>query len=199
MGRDAHGDTAARVANRPASPYGMGMREVPPYPSGLHHHAFVVRDQEATRRFYEEIVGLPLVATWCEHGSFGAYCHTFYELADGGCLAFFQFADVAMTAEHAGLASSSPFDHVALTATRVVQEGIEARAKQAGISALTLDHGYCVSLYVRDPDGLLVEITVDDPRALREADARRASARADLARWLRGDHTPNNALRSEEP
>ena len=35
-------------------------------PLRLHHHAFVVKDQEATRRFYEEVVGLPLVATWCE-------------------------------------------------------------------------------------------------------------------------------------
>jgi catechol 2,3-dioxygenase-like lactoylglutathione lyase family enzyme len=50
----------------------------------LHHHAFVVRDQEATRRFYEDVVGLPLVTTWCEEEDFGdgptAYCHTFYQL-----------------------------------------------------------------------------------------------------------------------
>lgn len=170
----------------------------PPRPTRLHHHAFVVRDQEATRRFYEDVVGLPLVATWCEHESFGAYCHTFYELSDGGALAFFQFADAAMTAEQAGMASSSPFDHIALNATREVQGAIEARAKLCGVPTLTLDHGYCVSLYVRDPDGLLVEIAVDAARALREAETRRASARADLRRWLAGDHTPNNALRSED-
>ena len=35
-------------------------------PSRLHHNAFVTRDMEATRRFYEEVIGLPLVATWCE-------------------------------------------------------------------------------------------------------------------------------------
>src|SRR5262249_10285514 len=33
-------------------------------PLRLHHHAFVVRDQEANRRFFEDILGLPLVATW---------------------------------------------------------------------------------------------------------------------------------------
>lgn len=50
-------------------------------PSRLHHHAFVSRDQEATRRFYEEVVGLPLIATWCEENELGAYCHAFYGLA----------------------------------------------------------------------------------------------------------------------
>ncbi len=39
-----------------------------PRPSRLHHHAYVSADLEATRVFYEDVVGLPLVATWCEAG-----------------------------------------------------------------------------------------------------------------------------------
>ena len=35
-------------------------------PSRLHHTAYVSKDLEATRHFYEDILGLPLVATWCE-------------------------------------------------------------------------------------------------------------------------------------
>ncbi len=35
-------------------------------PSRLHHTAYVTTDLEATRHFYEDIIGLPLVATWCE-------------------------------------------------------------------------------------------------------------------------------------
>ncbi len=173
-----------------------------PRPARLHHHAYVCRDQEATRRFYEDVVGLPLVATWCEQEDFGggptSYCHTFFELADGSCLAFFQFADPEISAAQAGMASPSQFDHVALAVTADVQADIERRAGDAGVGSLVVDHGYCRSLYMRDPDGLIVELTVDDPRALREAPARRESARADLARWLAGDRTPNNALRSDE-
>lgn len=64
-------------------------------PSRLHHTAYVTRDLEATRKFYEELIGLPLVATWCESdelfGAIRTYCHTFFELADGSALAFFQF------------------------------------------------------------------------------------------------------------
>ena len=68
-------------------------------PERLHHHAYVVKDQEANRRFLEDMLGIPLVATWCEKswraeiGREVAYCHTFFGLADGSALAFFQFAD----------------------------------------------------------------------------------------------------------
>jgi glyoxylase I family protein len=66
-------------------------------PSRLHHTAYVSKNLEATRKFYEDIIGLPLMATWCESDMlFGAertYCHLFFGLGDGGALAFFQFAN----------------------------------------------------------------------------------------------------------
>ncbi len=170
-------------------------------PSRLHHHAYVSRDLEATRRFYEEILALPLVATWCEEqlgdGDPEPYCHTFFELGDGGCLAFFHFAKPETTEEHASLASTSPFDHIALAATSEVQSAVEERAKKAGLQTLVIDHGYCVSLYLRDPDGLAVELAVDHPRAIAEAPKRRSKAHAELKRWLAGDHTPNNDFRTD--
>lgn len=35
-------------------------------PVRMHHRAIVVRDQEETRLFMEDIIGMPLAATWCE-------------------------------------------------------------------------------------------------------------------------------------
>ena len=35
-------------------------------PTRLHHTAYVSSNLEATRRFYEDLIGLPLLATWCE-------------------------------------------------------------------------------------------------------------------------------------
>ena len=32
-------------------------------PTRLHHYAYPTKDQEATRAFYEDMIGLPLVAT----------------------------------------------------------------------------------------------------------------------------------------
>ena len=68
-------------------------------PQRLHHHAYVVRDQEKNRQFFEDLLGIPLVATWCEshHNSWlnreVAMCHTFFAMADGGALAFFAFGE----------------------------------------------------------------------------------------------------------
>ena len=60
-----------------------------------------------------------------------------------------------------------------------------------------LDHGYCVSLYATDPDGLIIELTVDHPDVATINATRRASAHADLDRWLAGDHSSNNTYRPE--
>ena len=61
-------------------------------PSRLHHTAYTTKDMEKTRRFYEDVIGLPLVATWSESdklfGKMRTYCHCFFGLADGGALAF---------------------------------------------------------------------------------------------------------------
>ena len=170
-----------------------------PLATRLHHHAYVVRDQEATRRFYEEILGFPLTATWCEvenvRGKERTYCHTFFSLGDGSALAFFQFADPVDAAELA-LDTGDSLNHVALATDAAGQEELVRRLDAAGIAHRTVEHGYCTSLYVSDPDGLTVEFTVD-AADVEEIDARqRATAHHELQRWLAGDHTPNNDIRS---
>src|SRR5579875_1530523 len=88
-------DTNPNIAARP----GSTLRELP---DRLHHYGCVVRDQEVNRQFIEDVLGIPLVATWCER-VFNRdlqrdldFCHTFYAMKDGGALAFFQFADEEM-------------------------------------------------------------------------------------------------------
>jgi hypothetical protein len=69
-------------------------------PLRLHHNAYVVKDHEANRRFLEDLLGIP----WSRRGArkisatsaAGQFCHTFFGLADGSALAFFQFADPEM-------------------------------------------------------------------------------------------------------
>lgn len=171
-------------------------------PARLHHYAFVTTDQEATRKFYEDVVGLPLVATWTEveplmGGEEQEFCHTFYELGDGGCLAFFQFANPQFSEEFAPPTLPSPFRHVAMLVTSEQQETIRSRAENNGHGVVTADHGYCRSLYLADPNGLLLEFTVDHPDVEKIDATRRDSAHRDLARWLSGDHSSNNDWRPE--
>src|SRR5713101_4060058 len=135
-------------------------------PARLHHHAFVTTDQEATRRFYEDIVGLPLVATWTEvehlmGGEEQEFCHTFYGLGDGGALAFFQFANSQFAEQFAPPPAPSLFRHLALLVAPEQQDAIRDRAEASGLETMMADHGYCRSLYIRDPNGLVLELTGD--------------------------------------
>lgn len=177
----------------------------PNLPARLHHNAYVTHDQEATRHFYEDIIGMPLIATWTEadhlFGKERVYCHTFFALADGSALAFFQFADKNDQEEFAPSLTPSPFRHIALLVDEATQDGIQARLAASDHPADTtyvLEHGYCRSLYVTDPNGLLLEFTLDHPDIERINAVRLASAHSDLNRWLSGDHSSNNTYRDYE-
>ncbi|MEU2562460.1 VOC family protein [Streptomyces longispororuber] len=171
-------------------------------PLRLHHHAWITDDQEANRRFYEDVIGLPLVATWTERevlfGAERVYSHTLYGLADGSALAFFQFADPDDQAEFKTGINSTPVRHIAFKVEAEVQEAMRERviaADYAETNAHVIDHGYCVSLYITDPNGLILEFAVDHPDVEKIDAERRATAHEDLARWLAGDHTSNNRWR----
>lgn len=166
-------------------------------PSRLHHSAVVAKDLGASREFYEDIMGLPLVATWCESNeALGDFCHAFFGLEDNSAVALFQFADDAKYQALKKPDSLSPFHHLALAGTTQVQDNVRTRAAAAGIAHYTINHGFCISLYLDDPDGHKVEITCDTQEATDNDSLIRNRASDELNRWLSGDRTTNNALRS---
>ena len=90
-------------------------------PTRLHHNAYVCADQERTRHFYEDIVGLPLVATWIEQGQSPdfpgreiSFAHTFFAIGDGGAPGLVETSKATLS-RPAGPARSSAS---ASTATR---------------------------------------------------------------------------------
>lgn len=173
--------------------------QAPRVKSRLHHNAHVTRDMEAVRRFYEDIIGFPLVATWCEKtdlfGKERTYMHCFFDIGDGENLAFFQFADEDDAQEFGPELPPSGFRHIALKVDQETQDGIRDRLADAGVTepqTYILNHGYCYSLYVFDPAGLLVEFTVDHPDVEKIDQERLPRAHQELEQWLAGDHTPNN-------
>jgi len=166
-------------------------------PQRLHHYAFVVKDQEANRKFWEDVIGIPLTATWCErayNASVGReidYCHTFYALADGGALAFFQYADEDA---HEALKALRPEmgQHFAMLVDKPTYDDITKRLQAAGLPLRETDHGYCQSIYTQSPDGLKVEFTIDHPDVEQINAMRLKDCHSELARWLAGDHHTNN-------
>ena len=178
--------------SKPTGNSSSAVREHVSRPRRLHHAAWVTRDQEATRHFYEDILGIPLVATWAEKSPATGreYCHTFFTFGDGGALAFFQYADQD---EHP-VELQSP-GHLAFECDADTQQGIKERLEANGYELRVTNHGYCVSLYVTDPNNLRLEFTVDHPDVEQINTYQRTHAHAALQRWLAGDHTPNNDFR----
>jgi glyoxylase I family protein len=169
-------------------------------PQRLHHHAFAVKDQEANRHFIEDILGIPLVATWCERtfraevGREVDYCHTFFEIADGGALAFFQYADDEVWEKNRAILHESGGGawHMALKVSQATFDELRHRCAAHDVPLRVTDHGYCTSMYMKTPDGLRLEFTVDAPNVEAIAAMRRADAHSELKRWLAGDRHTNN-------
>ena len=184
----------------------MTVTATPPA-SRLHHNAYVAKNLEETRAFYEDIIGLPLVATYTEidelWGKERVYCHCFFGIGDGGALAFFQFAKPEDEALFVPDFPETPFVHIALNVDAETQDAIKARVEAAGIQppqTYQLEHGYCRSFYVIDPNGMTVEFTHDATPAVAPEylEHKRATARDELKRWLNGDHSNNNQFRHAE-
>lgn len=136
---------------------------------GIHHVAYACRDLEATNRFYEELMGFPLVHTELNRVGDGYFRHVFYDTGEGGMLAFF---DVHGVGEKEGWSSQIStgnglpiwVNHIAFAADEETMEAARARFTAAGIEPLMeVDHGWCHSLYYRDPNGIMVEFCRDTP------------------------------------
>jgi catechol 2,3-dioxygenase-like lactoylglutathione lyase family enzyme len=151
---------------------------------GLHHNAYRCRDAEETRRFYEDFLGLPLVKAFrigeTKSGRRTDVLHMFYRLDDGSCLAFFEAPDRPFEFK-----PQHDYDlHIALEVTaedlrRMFDKGRAAGIETRGIS----DHGFIDSIYFRDPNGYVIELTAKRAHHDQAMDPATNGARATLEAW----------------
>ena len=81
--------------------------------------------------------------------------------------------------------AEKPLQQIALKVDQRTQAEIEKRIKAAGYTApdtFVLEPGYCRSVYIKDPNGMLLEFTLDAPNAEQIAKDRQADAHATLQR-----------------
>jgi catechol 2,3-dioxygenase-like lactoylglutathione lyase family enzyme len=151
---------------------------------GLHHDAYRCRDSEETRKFYEDFLGLPLAATlWLKETKSGRATdtlHTFYRMDDGSYLAFFEAPDMPFEFK-----DQHDFDlHIAVEVERDVLEPMLEKGKQAGIETRGVsDHKFIDSIYFRDPNGYVIELTAKRPNHDEAMDPSKNGARAKLDEW----------------
>jgi glyoxylase I family protein len=121
---------------------------------GVHHIALVCRDVEETIRFYQEFLGFPLVEL-VENRDYAGSSHFFFDIGNRNLLGFFDFP---------GLDSPPWQETIGAVQHLAISIGPEqfAAAKQkldaAGIDYLGPDRGADDSLYLRDPNGVGLEL-----------------------------------------
>ena len=151
---------------------------------GLHHAAYRCRDSEETRRFYEEFLGLPLAnafkITETMTNRETGVLHSFYRMGDGSFVAFFEAPDQPFEFKE-----QHDFDlHIALEVDDATLETMFERGKAEGVETRGIaDHGFIRSIYFRDPNGYVVELSAKKPDSESGARPTPTEARDALDNW----------------
>ena len=136
---------------------------------GMHHLGLATHDMEATLDFYENILGFETrVCDLLEPESGGMIRHAFMDMGQGEMIAFMECNDVpSVSADfdagiNRGLGISGGVIHFAfksLDEDDLVAKQAELRDKGIEVTDV-VDHGWCKSIYFRDPNHLQLEYCV---------------------------------------
>lgn len=135
------------VADRPAS---SGR--------GIHHAALICRDPATTIEFYQGLLGFPLIEL-VENRDYPGSSHFFFDLGNSTLLGFFDFPGLGL---QPGVEAIGTVQHIAISVTPERHAELRNRLDEAGIGYGGPDKGIEESLYLRDPDGIQIELLSDD-------------------------------------
>ncbi|HEX5613815.1 MAG TPA: VOC family protein [Acidimicrobiia bacterium] len=128
------------------------------------HVALATKDLDATHRFYTEVMGFRLakVVVAPTPDATGWARHVFYDCGGGQFIAFWDLHDPTITDYPTDLSESIGLpgwvNHLAWDGTD--EETYQAhlrRWRAHGHTVAEVDHGFCKSIYIADPNGIMVE------------------------------------------
>lgn len=129
---------------------------------GAHHIALICRDVERTIRFYQDLLGFPLVDVM-ENRDYPGSTHFFLDIGNDNLLAFFDFPGLGLEQAIEAIGS---IQHIAISVDRTSWEAIRDRLDAAGLSYIGPDRGLTDSIYVKDPDGIQIELLAEPLRIM---------------------------------
>ena len=112
--------------------------------------------------------------------------HTFFRLDDGSFLAFFEAPDMPFEFK-----PQHDFDlHIALEVTQDALHAMFEKGKAAGIETRGIsDHRFIDSIYFRDPNGYVIELTAKRPGHDEAMDPAHATGARDIVREWTAEKT----------
>jgi glyoxylase I family protein len=150
-------DLAALAARRASlrDQYVRPAGERPPSTGGgVHHLALICADPERTIRFYQDLLGFPLVELF-ENRDYPGSSHFFFDIGNRNMLAFFDFPGLGLEPVPEGLGG---VQHVAISVTPEAFAAAKQRLTDAGLEYRGPDLGVEESIYFKDPDNIQVEL-----------------------------------------
>lgn len=132
--------------------------------NGIHHLAFGTKSSRYTYEFYAEKLGMPLVRTENHRQKGGYFRHYFFDMGGDQYLGFFEIHNVGENEDYrtdlsTGLGMPIWVNHVAFdVGSKENFDALKSRCEAQGIAPLRVaDHGWCQSLYMVDPNMIMVE------------------------------------------
>ena len=123
---------------------------------GANHIAVYCKDQDATARFYTEVMGMPLINVMGNR-DVPESTHMNVDSGGGMALSFFDFPHIPRLTEFATEGVGNVM-HIALEITRQRYAEVKSRLDKEGVAYEEVGG----SLYVRDPNRLNLELLVMD-------------------------------------
>jgi glyoxylase I family protein len=125
---------------------------------GLHHIALICQDVEETIRFYQGLLGFPVVEI-VENRDYAGSTHFFFDIGNRNLLGFFDFPGH----EHPPFEETiGNVQHIAISVSPEQFAAAKAKFDDAGTDYLGPDRGVEDSLYVRDPNGTGIELYCEE-------------------------------------
>jgi catechol 2,3-dioxygenase-like lactoylglutathione lyase family enzyme len=128
--------------------------------NGINHLAMATGDMDKTILYWRDLLGMRLVGGVGKEG----YRHYFFQISDNDLLAFFEWTDVKPVAnkEH-GKPVTGPFvfDHISFgVENKDNLWELKDKLSEAGFHVSeVVDHGFILSIYSHDPNGIPVEFS----------------------------------------
>ncbi len=124
---------------------------------GIHHTDLICSDVERTIDFYQGLLGFTLIEL-VENRDYPGSSHFFFDLGNKTLLGFFDFPGLGL---EPGIEAIGGVQHIAISVPRDRWEVLQKRLDEEGVPYVGPDRGIPESMYLRDPDGIGIELLSD--------------------------------------
>jgi glyoxalase family protein len=153
---------------------------------GLHHITIVGSTKQSAIDFWQGLLGMPFIFEQPNLGKPDEN-HLYFDPGDGRLLTVFT-NETREDAQRPAPRDIGCVEHIAFNVSRATFTQVPARLKERGIEFLERDRGFMNSIYLKDANGLKVELACykfETPEGFRASDVLIQAARL---RVERGDH-----------